>query len=82
MKNPLGTSWRTSITGWLAILWGAWLARVLWVHGQTIYFNLVYALGVPILFILVGIGLIHARDHKVSSEQAGAIKKDDEFRSL
>lgn len=66
-----GTSWRTGILGALSVLWGLWLAHILWVHGQTLYFNLVYVMSNPILFILVGLGLMHARDHKVSSEDAG-----------
>ncbi len=70
-KKILGPSWRTSLLGVLSILWGLWLAHVLWVHGQTVYFNLVYALNSPIIFILIGVGLCHARDHRVSSEQAG-----------
>lgn len=71
MRKILGTSWRTSALGLVAILWGLWLAHIMWVPQQTVYFNLVYALGVPILFVLVGVGLMHARDHKVSSEEAG-----------
>jgi len=58
------TSWRTTAFGILAIIWGLWLAHILWVHGQTIYFNLVYTMPQPTLFVIVGIGLIHARDHK------------------
>lgn len=63
-KKKLGRSWRTSAFGWLAVLWGLWLAHVLWVPSATIYFNLVYVMSPPVLFILVGVGLIHACDDK------------------
>lgn len=71
VHSLFGASWRTSLLGFLAVLWGLWLAHLLWVHSQSLYFNLVYAMSNPILFIFVGTGLMHARDHKVSSEQAG-----------
>jgi hypothetical protein len=71
VHSTFGASWRTGSLGFLAVLWGLWLAHVLWVPSQTVYFNLVYVMTNPILFILVGIGLMHARDNKVSSEQAG-----------
>jgi hypothetical protein len=75
LKKIFGSSWRTGLLGFLCVLWGFWLAKILWVHGQTLYFNLVYVMSNPILFVLVGVGLMHARDNKVSSEDAG-IKKD------
>jgi len=65
LKNK---SWRTSLFGIAAIVWGVRLACTLYVSNQTLYFNLVYAWQVPTLFILVGIGLIHARDYKCKDE--------------
>lgn len=70
-QKTLGSSWRTSACGVASIAWGLWLAHVLYVPSQSLYFNLVYALPTAELFTFIGIGLLFARDNKVSSEQAG-----------
>ena len=61
--NLQNKSWRTSSLGVLAIVCGIRLGALLYVPANTIWFNLVYVLRGPELFIIVGIGLIHARDH-------------------
>jgi hypothetical protein len=65
MKNK---SWRTTCIGIAAILWGLWLAHVLYVSTNTFGFNLTYSMPQPTLFILIGIGLVYARDHGCKDE--------------
>jgi hypothetical protein len=59
-----GTSYRTSILGVVAILFGLWLMRVHYVPNQTLYFNVVYVWPVEFGIILAGWGLLHSCDHK------------------
>jgi hypothetical protein len=57
-------SWRTTILGVIAILIGLHAAQLVWVHGQTIWFNLFYVESGPLALIITGWGLIHACDHR------------------
>lgn len=68
--NPLGASWKTTLSGLAAVL--AALAHVAdgIANGRPIDWT------VTIAGLTSGIGLIFARDNKVSSEAAGAIKKE------
>jgi hypothetical protein len=56
-------SWRTTSFGVMAILYGLWVARVAYVPSQTMRFNLCYVWPGAIALVLVGTGLILARDH-------------------
>jgi len=68
MKNLLskflGSSWRTTGLGIVAIIIGLRSASVLWVHSQTLYFNVFYVIPGPLALLIVGWALIHARDHR------------------
>jgi hypothetical protein len=62
-------SWRTTTFGILSILYGLWVAKVTYVATNTLPFNLCYVWPGAIALILVGIGLIHARDHKFKDKE-------------
>lgn len=65
MKTILaGKSWRTTTLGIVAIGIGLRSGWVLWVHGQTLMFNLTYVEPAPLALLIVGWALIHARDHR------------------
>jgi hypothetical protein len=55
--------WKTSLFGLLCIIWGLWLAHVTYVPTNTLRFNLVYVWPAAELFLITGLGLIHAKDH-------------------
>jgi len=57
-------SWRTTLLGLGSMAFGLHSFILQWVHGQTLYFNLYYVETAPIAVILMGIGLLHAKDHK------------------
>jgi hypothetical protein len=57
-------SWRTTTFGLLSIVYGLWLAKVTCVPTNTLRFNPCYVWPGAIALILIGIGLIRARDHK------------------
>lgn len=59
-------SYRTTIAGIAAILTAIGGAATAWANEQPIDWTTVLAA------VMAGIGLITARDHKVTSEQAGA----------
>ena len=63
MKNK---SWRTTSLGIACILLGLHSFFALWlpIKFDAVWFNLVHVENGPIALIVVGIGLIHARDHK------------------
>jgi hypothetical protein len=63
-------SWRTSLSGIATILASIGGAMKLFAAGQTTEAVTVLITGIP-----TGIGLIKARDNKVTSEQAGAGQK-------
>ena len=65
MKN----SWRTSVDCIAAILTAVCAAAPAYLDGNP---ATVVDIGVTIAAIMAGIGLIAARDNKVSSESAGA----------
>jgi hypothetical protein len=58
------TSWRTTALGIACIIWGLWCAYVHYVPNQTLYFHLAYVWTPEECLILLGVGLIHAADHK------------------
>lgn len=64
LPHSIIKSWRTSAFGFAAIVFGIWLLKVHYVPYQTFKFNLLYTMPPGILFIIVGCGLLHARDHK------------------
>jgi len=65
MKNYLkNKSWITTTLGVIAILWGLRSAFVLYVHTQTVWFNLIYVLPGAMAMIFAGWIGIHARDHR------------------
>lgn len=57
-------SWRTTLFGLAAIAYALWLLKDTYVPWQTWRFNLAHVWPTPIALILIGIGLIHAKDHK------------------
>ncbi len=68
MKTYLaGKSWRTTSLGIVAIAVGLRSGWVLWVHSQTVWFNLTYVEPGPLALLIVGWALIHARDHRAKS---------------
>ena len=62
-------SWRTSVAGIAAILIAVGAAATAYLDGNP---ATVVDIGVTLAAIMAGIGLIAARDNKVSSESAGA----------
>jgi hypothetical protein len=57
-------SWRTTHLGVACIAGAIFWAWMLFVPSQSVYFHLCYVWRAPIVLILVGWALIHARDHK------------------
>lgn len=66
--NLLGPSWRTTLSGLLTILATIGHVADAILAGKPIDWT------IAMTGITTGIGLLTARDNKVSSEQAGAIK--------
>jgi hypothetical protein len=56
-------SWKTSLLGSCAICLGTWLMHILYVPGNTLYFNICYVWVGPISLIISGCALILAKDH-------------------
>lgn len=71
MQKLLGASWRTSATGWLGLLSAIGSAAEL-LRQKNYNFNSPEWLAVGSAFVS-SIGLLNARDNKVSSEAAGAV---------
>ncbi len=63
-------SWRTTTFGVLSILYGGWVAHVTYVPTNTLGFNLLYVWPGAMALVLVGVGLIQARDHKYEDRTA------------
>jgi hypothetical protein len=57
-------SWRTTACGLVCMAMGFWSAHVMYVPTNTVKFNLLYALNGQEALFIVGIALLHARDHK------------------
>jgi hypothetical protein len=57
-------SWRTTTCGAVCIVIGLWSAHIHYVPTASWHWNLIYALNAQEALLGVGIGLIHARDHK------------------
>jgi hypothetical protein len=57
-------SWRTTACGAVCIVVGIWSAYVHYVPTTTPLWNFIYVLNAQEALLGVGIGLIHARDHK------------------
>jgi hypothetical protein len=69
-----GQSYRTSLLGIASIAMGLRSWHLVWVHEQTVSFNVFYVGSGPLALIFLGWALLHARDHKVSSKQSGIEK--------
>lgn len=57
-------SWRTSLLGLCCIGVAIWSMSVTYVPIQPLRFNLLYVWSGQEALLLVGLGLLHARDHK------------------
>lgn len=71
MQKLLGASWRTSLMGWLGLISAIGSAAGLIAHGNY-NFQSAEWLGVGAAFTS-SIGLLNARDNKVSSQQVGIV---------